>query len=125
MKPPHLCPTRYCRRHKAKKKVQCSRCAMRAWRAANPVKALLAHLRDHAAEKGVLFDLTFEWFELFLRKSHYDRKIHHIDRAKTWLGYVKGNIQVLVCAENIAKGNRERHVQQKIARHRAMADCPF
>lgn len=121
MKPPHLCPTRYCRRRKAKKKLQCSRCAMRAWRAANPVKALMAHLRDHAAEKGVPFNLTLDWFESFLRKSRYDRKLHHIDRIRTWEGYVKGNIQVLVCAENIAKGNRERHVQQKIARRL----CPF
>lgn len=95
---------------------------MRAWRAANPAKALLAHLRDRASRKHVPFGIPFRWFELFLRKSHYDRKLHHIDRRIPALGYTKNNIQVLNGEANIAKGNRERHVAQKIARR---ALCPF
>jgi len=111
----HLCPTKYCRNRKAPKRLNCSKCAMRAWRATNPVKALLAHLRDHAAENGVPFKIRLNWFENFLVSFRYDRTIHHIDRIKTWLGYVEGNLQVLVAAENIAKGNRERYADRRWA----------
>lgn len=104
----HLCPTRWCRNRRGNKRITCSKCAMRVWRAANPVKSLLAHLRWRAKKKGVDFDLTYNWMANFLVSFRYDRTIHHIDRIKTWLGYTKGNIQVLVAAENIAKGNRER-----------------
>ncbi len=124
MKPPHLCPTRYCRHRKAAKKRTCSRCGMRLWRAANPVKCLLAWLKDRAKKKKVPFDLTFRWFAKFLVKHHYDHTRHHIDRIRTHLGYTKGNVQVLECSENIAKGNRERWVALKIGR-RQMAECPF
>lgn len=122
-KPLHLCPTKFCRNRRAPKKRECSKCAMRVWRAANPVKALLADIRHHAAENGVPYDLDLEWFTVFLRDNHYDRTVHHIDRIERWKGYTKGNLQVLLAAENIAKGNRERHVQKKISRR--YAQCPF
>lgn len=124
MKPPHLCPTRYCRNRKAKKKLQCSKCAMRVWRSQNPVKALLADIRHHASENGVPYDLDFEWFEKFLLENGYDRKLHHIDRREPWKGYTKGNLQVLDASENIAKGNKERYVEEKIARRRLVVS-PF
>jgi len=114
-KPFHLCPTKWCRNRKAPKRNTCSKCGMRAWRAANPIKALLAHLRWRATAKGVPFDLPLNWFVSFLRDNHYDRTLHHIDRIRTWEGYVQGNIQVLDGGENIAKGNRERHVREKIS----------
>jgi len=104
----HLCPTRYCRNRKRQKGSCCSKCSMRAWRARNPVGALLAWLRWRAKVKEVPFDLTFTWFESFLRREGYDRALHHVDRIRTWEGYVKGNLQLLSGAENIAKGNRER-----------------
>lgn len=108
-KPAHLCPTKWCRNRRAPKKRECSKCAMRVWRAAEPVKALLAHLRWRATKKDVPFSIRLNWFENFLLSFGYDRTIHHIDRINTWKGYVEGNLQVLVAAENIAKGNRERH----------------
>jgi hypothetical protein len=108
----HLCPTRWCRNRKAPKRGNCSKCAMREWRAANPVKCLLAWLRWTAKKKGVPFDLTLDWLTAFLRDNGYDRTVHHIDRIRTWEGYTMGNLQVLVAAENIAKGNRERWVEQ-------------
>ena len=120
----HLCPTRWCRNHKAPKRNNCSKCAMRAWRAAQPAKALLAHLRWRAKVKDVPFDLTPVWFELFLRRGGYDRRLHHIDRIRTWEGYTMSNIQILDGAENIAKGNRERHVAAKMGR-RQLVNEPF
>lgn len=74
------------------------------------MKAKLAILRDRAARKRVPFDLTLEWLTNFLRENAYDSTEHHIDRDKPWLGYVMGNLQVLPASENIAKGNRERHL---------------
>lgn len=66
-------------------------------------------LRDRAQRKKVPFDLTVEWLERFLVLYDYDPKEHHIDRIRTWLGYVMGNLQILPMSENIAKGNRERY----------------
>lgn len=114
MKAFHLCPTPYCRRRKRKKGSICSRCSMRAWRAANPVKNWLADLRKRAKKKKLDFDLTLEWFQQFVLERGYDPKFHHIDRISSGRGYVMGNLQVLSQSENIAKGNRERHGQLQI-----------
>lgn len=114
MKPAHLCPTKYCRRRKAPKKLQCSRCAMRAWRAKNEMKARLAMLRCRAAAKHLTFDLTLEWLDWFCAKYKYNPLEHHIDRISAGKGYVMGNLQVLPISDNIAKGNRERWGQLQI-----------
>lgn len=111
MKHPSKCITPYCRRNRRKQHKTCSRCSMRIWRAENPDHARWAILRDRAARKKVPFDLTVEWLTGFLDANEYDPTLHHIDREKPWLGYVMGNLQVLPCAENIAKGNRERRGQ--------------
>lgn len=110
-KPAHLCATDYCRRPHGPKSPLCGRCSMRQWRAANPLKHRLAVLRHRAARKRVPFDLDLPWLAEFLLTHYYDPATHHIDRIKPWLGYVKGNLQVLLMGENIAKGNRERWVQ--------------
>lgn len=109
----HLCRTKFCRRKRGKKSPCCSKCAMRQWRANNPIKALLAHLRWRATKKRLDFDLPFRWFARLLAASGYDRTLHHIDRIRSWEGYVKGNVQVLEGVENIAKGNRERWVVER------------
>lgn len=75
----------------------------------NPLKAKLAILRCRAARKHLEFDLDVDWLGRFLAENHYDSTIHHIDRIRSFEGYVKGNLQVLTVGENIAKGNRERH----------------
>lgn len=110
-KPPHLCITRYCRRKHGKRSPLCGRCSMRQWRAANPMKYRLTVLRQRARRKGVPFDLTLEWLTDFLTVNAYDPTEHHIDRIRTWEGYVMGNLQILTMSENIAKGNRERHLK--------------
>lgn len=113
-KPPHLCITKFCRRPHGAKERLCGRCSLRRWRAANPMKAKLAILRDRAARKKVPFDLTVEWLTEFLRENAYNSSEHHIDRVKPWLGYVMGNLQILPCDENIAKGNRERYGKMEL-----------
>lgn len=110
-KPTHLCVVKFCRHKHGPKSPKCSRCAVRLWRAANPVKAKLAILRDRAARKRVPFDLTLEWLTRFLTLGGYNPKEHHIDRVKPWLGYVMDNLQILPMDENIAKGNQERHLE--------------
>lgn len=108
MKHPSKCITKYCRRLHRQKSPICSRCSMRIWRAENPDHAKWAILRDRAARKRVPFDLTVGWLSAFLDRNEYDSALHHIDRIRAWEGYVMGNLQVLPCADNIAKGNRER-----------------
>jgi hypothetical protein len=122
-KPAHLCITKFCRKPRSTEHGGlCSRCSLRQWRAANPIKAKLAILRDRAKRKKVPFDLTVEWLTEFLATHHYDPKEHHIDRIKTWLGYTMDNLQVLPMSENIAKGNRERYGKLWMS---AVVDEPF
>lgn len=124
-KPSHLCRTKFCRRKGHPKRGRlCSKCSMHRWRAANPMKARLAMLRDRAARKKVPFDLTMVWLEKFLAENAYDPKEHHIDRETPRLGYVMGNLQVMLIGENIAKGNRERHVPF-FKRNKVLVDTPF
>ena len=84
---------------------------MRVWRACNPLKARLGWLRDRARQKKAPFDLTLEWLDNFLRRHDYNPTLHHIDRISSIGGYTKHNLQVLTVADNVAKGNRERHGQ--------------
>ena len=75
------------------------------------MSARLAHLRDRAQRKKLPFDLDIFWLVDFLKRSNYNPMIHHIDRICVLGGYTKGNLQILDGADNIAKGNRERHGQ--------------
>lgn len=110
MKP--KCSTKHCRKKATKNGGgRCSKCKMREWRKANPVKAMRAHLRWRAIKYKMPFDLDLAWLEKFLKENSYDRLYHHIDRISVLGGYTKNNVQVLTSGENIAKGNRERHGQ--------------
>lgn len=104
------CPTKWCRREVRKKGKTCSKCSMRAWRAKNPLKALLAMLRCRALRKKVPFNLDVPHLAELILTGCYDPKTHHIDRKIPSKGYTIGNLQILTAEDNIAKGNRERHV---------------
>tara|TARA_R110000868_G_scaffold64854_3_gene194614 strand:+ start:1261 stop:1617 length:357 start_codon:yes stop_codon:yes gene_type:complete len=106
-----LCATKLCRNKRLKDRRLCSKCSLRRWRSANPVKARLFALKDRARRKKLAFDLDHEWLAGFLAKNGYDPALHHIDRICVLGGYVKTNLQVLPISDNIAKGNRERHGQ--------------
>lgn len=73
------------------------------------MKARLAAIRDRANRKGIPYDLDLDWLDSFLTCNGYDPKTHHIDRISALGGYTKGNLQLLLISDNIAKGNRERH----------------
>jgi len=75
------------------------------------MKARLSSLRRRARDKGIPYDLDLKWLDDFLTRNSYDPTLHHIDRISALGGYTKGNLQLLLISENIAKGNRERHGQ--------------
>lgn len=109
-KHPTKCSTKFCRGLRGiKGGDKCSKCKMRAWRLANPVKAVLARLRCRAQRKRIPFDLDEPWLAKFMKD--YDNSLHHIDRISAFGGYTKNNLQILTISDNIAKGNRERHGQ--------------
>jgi hypothetical protein len=100
----------------------------------NPVKAAYQSLKSSAKRRGISFSLTIEEWEAFVLPTRYmddkgkQRYCLHVDRKEAHLGYEKGNLQILTCGENVAKGNRERYVQEKIdqwSQHVATEEEPF
>lgn len=134
-----LCHTTYCRnpvyyecrripgtgRTRMVTHVRCTKCKTRRWRVNNPLKWAYKNLRDHARQRKVGFTLTLAHFGEVCEASGYlllrgaEGHHMHIDRIDACLGYEDGNIQVLTCSENVAKGNRERHYPAHI---RAMVE---
>ena len=99
----------------AKGNKTCSKCLMRRWRANNKLPGILADLRQRASRRGFAFDLTMEYMltldgiEEYIAKRGTATDSLHLDRKETSLGYVQGNVRVMLAGLNIAKGNRERH----------------
>lgn len=85
----------------------------------NPARAAWRKLKDHAKERKIEFKLPFKWFQIWCKRTKYltqvgtTRFMFHIDRKNPDKGYTIRNIQVLTCAENVAKGNKERHRHKK------------
>jgi len=104
------------------------------WRIRNPVRAAYDSLRTRARRRNIIFTLTLAHFTeiitptAYLTESGSTRYCLHIDRKDATLGYINGNIQVLTCTENVAKGNaerRQRFVDEKIGRHAIPEEDPF
>jgi hypothetical protein len=95
---------------------------MRWWRFCNPVKAAYANLKYHAKSRKKFFDLTYDQFcEIILPTKYITDKGResfclHIDRIDPAKGYTFDNVQILTCSENSGKGNRQRYVDEKIAK---------
>ena len=133
-KSPGRCPVRYCRnaprdlRTRPNSVQLCGSHHKELWRLRNPVHAAFDNLRNSARKRKIVFTLTLAHFTeiitptAYLTESGSTRYCLHIDRKDATLGYIDGNIQVLTCTENVAKGNAERrqkYVDEKVAGYKA------
>lgn len=104
-----LCKTARCRNRARKSGADCPKCHQRAWRASRPMRAAYATLRDHARSRGIVFAISFEYFERFAIEAEYIEKTGPfagcvtVDRIDNRRGYVVDNIQALSRAENASK----------------------
>lgn len=73
------------------------------------MRAAYQALKDNAKRRGKDFNLSFDEFKLFCRRTHYltkkgkTKESYSIDRIKNHLGYTPGNIQVLTLSRNTIK----------------------
>lgn len=132
---PRKCSVKYCRNPRHQQRLVCAKHAMREWRKRNPVTEILNTIRARARRKKIECSLTLAEFKEFCISNGYTPGVHHIDREEATEGYHIWNIRVLGGAENIAKGNRERHsekYQAYLATRKGVAetveeemDCPY
>lgn len=132
------CPVLYCRRdsrpaprggpylHRL-----CSMHAKQACRLRDPAKILFHEMRGNAKRRGKDWSLTLEQFrEIVAQQDYLDgrgctRHCLHLDRIDNTKGYHFDNIQVITCAENVAKGNAERRRSFTDAPPLPDDNCPF
>ena len=135
-KKPGCCPVKYCRNKPRDLNTRpnstqlCGSHAKELWRVKNPVHAAFDKLRTSARTRKIVFTLTLAHFTeviaptRYLSESGSERQHLHIDRIQNHLGYEDGNIRVLTCSANVAKGNverRQKYVDAKIRGHVAAA----
>ncbi len=111
----HLCITKWCRKRRKKSHLRCSACVMRIWRKKNPLPAFYASLVARARRSRIAVGCTLAEFRKWAVVSGFfvdGERVRGltVDRKKAHLGYFIDNMQVLGGSENIAKGNRERHL---------------
>lgn len=103
------CCVKGCRNFARHWRTKCARHLQAEWRAAHPVSAAFAALRDHARERGIPFTITRVQFECFAKLSGYVEKKGNgahcltVDRIDNLKGYVPGNIQPMTRSENSVK----------------------
>lgn len=87
----------------------CLTCASRLYRANNPARDAYRQIKERAQRRNQIFELTFEEFLEVIEGTEYLSRRGtgldelHLDRIKVHRGYVKGNIRVITCAENLRK----------------------
>ncbi len=87
----------------------CCTCRSRLHRANHPAQEAYRQIKERAARRKQVFDITFEQFCAIPRFQEYlerrGRGIDelHMDREKVELGYVPGNLRVITAAENLRK----------------------
>ena len=95
------------------------------WRMVNRKRSAYTTLRDHAKQRGLKFTISYDYFLGVTDALGYwsGEGVPTIDRVDPTRGYEPGNITVISMSENVAKGNRERHlpaaVQAILERKRA------
>lgn len=136
------CATRWCRNEAAKTHRLCWNCQKRQWAEKNPVRYAYANLKQNARRRGKDFELTYEQFEAWSKKTEYIRgkgrksESWHIDRIDESKGYTVDNIQVLSNKRNNykylllrAEWNPDMHRMEfwTVVSRRDMngQDCPF
>lgn len=107
------CETKYCRGKKTKPEDKfCSKCKMRHWRAAYPIKAIFAQLKGRAKRRGKEMTLTLEEFTGWVKQHNLSLKVRcgdkdewTVDRKDVTKGYTLDNIQPMKMIDNVHKYN--------------------
>ncbi len=114
---PCKCLTKLCRGKATKSgnSPYCSKCRMRRWRSAYPIKAHYSDLKHRAGQRGHQFDITLEEFTHFWNTSGYaeghgkTKDSLSIDRINPNLGYSLSNIKVLTLSDNSIRQRNPYH----------------
>lgn len=121
-KRPGKCPVKFCRRDsrggtritgKSTHRLCCNH-AKQLSRLRDPAKSLFHEKCSNAKRRGKEWSLTLEQFREIVSQQEYmdnkgsTRHCLHLDRIDNTRGYHFDNIQIITCAENVAKGNKER-----------------
>jgi hypothetical protein len=117
-----FCVVAKCRNLKARHKIGlCHKCAQHRWRMKNPKQSVFQALRDHARERGIAFTINADYLEGILDAHRFlcHEALSHgeklsIERLDSKKPYEKGNLTILTVSENVARGNRERHLPEYI-----------
>ncbi|CAB4163161.1 hypothetical protein UFOVP813_3 [uncultured Caudovirales phage] len=135
MKAEHLCKTKWCRNDRGAKSPVCSKCAMRKWRARNPMKAQYLWLCRSAEKRGIAVTITFDEFSAWAIENDYFTRVGrspdsvHCDRIDSTRGYSLDNIRILTASINCSKGawsERKSYYEHNYSGAESGAiDCPF
>lgn len=105
-----VCAAPGCGRNAAYGRTLCIKCAVRKWRAENPMRASYMNLRSNAKRRGKIFTITFEYFTQFAIETDYitgrgkTKDSFTVDCIENDLGYVPGNIRSIPLIDNARKG---------------------
>ena len=119
---PGKCPVKFCRREsrpgdgnrKPAKHRLCCKHRSHLTRILDPVRTTFADKKSNAKTRGITWSLTLEQFKEIVAQQDYmdfkgcTKQCLHLDRIDHTKGYEVGNIQIITCSENVAKGNAER-----------------
>lgn len=100
----------------------CSACSKREWRFNNWEREIESQIRWSAKKRGLICCINLAILRALPRWEEYKRRrgqeplALHIDRKNHLLGYVPGNLQVMIASENIKKRNHDliRHRNHRL-----------
>ena len=102
----------------------CSKCKMRAWRAKNVIRDTYNHLKHHAAERFIGFEVTWEYFVEFCNRTKYHElkgvggDDMTIDRPNSLRGYADDNMEMITRLKNVEK----QHTVDRQQRIKSMSE---
>lgn len=113
------CKHKGCKRVSAYHRRECEVCKLKNWRARNPIRYAYQTTKTNAKRRKKYFGISFEDFTFFCIDTNYIelkgiyRHSMTIDRKRSDLGYIKGNLQLLANGKNVQKMNEERALEKK------------